>query len=153
LGTRLSEQTQAAAEREAWLADRFKLLTSELLDQQSQRLTEQNQSNLGNLLAPLREQLGDFRKVVAEVYDKESRERALLKHEIESLKNINQRISEDAVNLTQALKADSKTRGAWGEMVLERLLEMAGLQSGRHYVARSEERRVGKECRSRWSPY
>src|SRR5581483_4760525 len=135
LGTRLSEQTQAAAEREAWLADRFKLLTSELLDQQSQRLTEQNQSNLGNLLAPLREQLGDFRKVVAEVYDKESRERALLKHEIESLKNINQRISEDAVNLTQALKADSKTRGAWGEMVLERLLEMAGLQSGRHYVA------------------
>ncbi|HZP66849.1 MAG TPA: DNA recombination protein RmuC [Rudaea sp.] len=135
LGTRLSEQTQAAAEREAWLADRFKLLSSELLDQQSQRLTEQNQSNLGNLLAPLREQLGDFRKVVAEVYDKESRERALLKHEIESLKNINQRISEDAVNLTQALKADSKTRGAWGEMVLERLLEMAGLQSGRHYVA------------------
>jgi len=116
-------------------ADRFKVLSTELLEQQSQKFSEQNQASLGTLLNPLREQLGDFRKTVADVYDKESRERQMLKVEIDSLKNINQRISEDAINLTQALKADSKTRGAWGEVILERLLEMAGLQAGRQYVA------------------
>jgi DNA recombination protein RmuC len=140
--TRLQAQTQATHEREEMLkqvseqlTDRFKVLSGELLDQQSQKFVEQNQNNLGTLLNPLREQLGEFRKRVDEVYDKESRERQLFKHEIESLKNINQRISEDAINLTQALKADSKVRGAWGEVILERLLEMAGLQAGRQYVA------------------
>jgi DNA recombination protein RmuC len=138
--TRLQEQMRAAEERQAMLervreefADRFKSIAGDLLEEKSRRFTEQNQANLGTLLNPLREQLGDFRKTVADVYDKESRERALLKAEIESLKGLNQRISADAVSLTQALKGDSKTRGAWGEMVLERLLEMAGLQAGRQF--------------------
>ena len=142
LGTKLQAETQAAQEKLVLLerlreefAAQFKVVSGELLDQQSQKFVEQNQNNLGVLLNPLREQLGDFRKIVSEVYDKESRERLLLKHEIESLKDINQRISVDAINLTQALKADSKVRGAWGEVVLERLLEMAGLQAGRQYVA------------------
>jgi len=142
LGTKLQAEMQAAQEKLVLLervredfADRFKVLSTELLEQQSQKFSEQNQASLGTLLNPLREQLGDFRKTVADVYDKESRERQMLKVEIDSLKNINQRISEDAINLTQALKADSKTRGAWGEVILERLLEMAGLQAGRQYVA------------------
>ncbi len=151
IATRLQEQTQAASEREAMLkeaadererllrqfreefADRFKALSSELLDVQSQKFTEQNQSHMGNLLNPLREQLGDFRKRVDDVYDKESRERQLLKAEIDSLKNLNQRISEDAVNLTRALKGEARTQGAWGELILERLLEASGLQKGREY--------------------
>ena len=135
--TRLHEQRQAAQERialfERSLNDKFKALSAELLEGQSQKFTAQNQANLGTLLNPLREQLVDFRKRVDEVYDKESRERGLLKHEIDSLKSLNQRISEDAMNLTQALKSESRTRGAWGEMVLERLLEMAGLQAGRQF--------------------
>ena len=131
--TSLHEQTQAAQEREALLADKFKLVSSQLLEQQSQKLTTQNQSNLDALLAPLRDQLGDFRKRVDEVYDKESRERGLLKAEIESLKNLNQRISDDATNLTRALKGDVRAQGAWGELVLERLLEASGLQRGLHY--------------------
>jgi len=138
--TRLQEHIRSAEERQAMLervreefADRFKALAGELLEEKSRKFTEQNQANLGSLLNPLREQLGDFRKRVDEVYDKESRERGLLKHEIEALKNLNLRISEDAVNLTQALKGDSRARGAWGEMVLERLLEMAGLQAGRQF--------------------
>jgi len=142
LGTKLQAEMQAAQEKLALLervredfADRFKVLSTELLDQQSAKFSEQNQASLGTLLNPLREQLGDFRKTVADVYDKESRERQMLRVEIDSLKNINQRISEDAINLTHALKADSKVRGAWGEVVLERLLEMAGLQAGRQYVA------------------
>src|SRR5262249_27704376 len=142
VSTRLHEQSQATQERVALLervreefSDRFKALAGDLLDEKSRKFVEQNEANLGTLLSPLREQLGEFRKRVDEVYDRESRERGLLKVEIESLKGLNQRISEDAVNLTQALKADSRTRGAWGEMVLERLLEMAGLQAGRHYDA------------------
>ncbi|MEP6485503.1 MAG: DNA recombination protein RmuC [Rudaea sp.] len=148
--TRLQEQTQAAHEREALLkqfredfTDRFKTLSGELLDLQSQKFTEQNHNNLGTLLNPLREQLGDFRKRVDDVYDKESRERQLLKTEIDSLKNLNQRISEDAINLTRALKGEARTQGAWGELILERLLEASGLQKGREYevqtVLRDEE--------------
>ncbi len=138
--TRLQEQTQAGAEREALLkqfredfTDRFKTLSGELLDLQSQKFTEQNQNNMGSLLNPLREQLGDFRKRVDDVYDKESRERQLLKAEIDTLKTLNQRISEEALNLTRALKGEARTQGAWGELVLERLLEASGLQKGREY--------------------
>jgi DNA recombination protein RmuC len=131
--TSLREQQQAALEREALLADKFKLVSGQLLEQQSQKLTTQNQSNLDVLLAPLREQLGEFRKRVDEVYDKESRERGLLKAEIEGLKGLNRQLSDDAANLTRALKGESRTQGAWGELVLERLLEASGLQRGLHY--------------------
>jgi len=138
--TRLQEQVHAAEERQAMLervreefADRFKALAGELLEEKGRKFGEQSAANLGTLLNPLREQLGDFRKTVAEVYDKESRERQLLKHEIESLKQINQRIGEDALNLTRALKGEARTQGVWGELVLERLLEASGLQKGREY--------------------
>ncbi|HEX6833597.1 MAG TPA: DNA recombination protein RmuC, partial [Rudaea sp.] len=151
LGTRLQEQMQAAQERQAADAraaeereallkqvreeftDRFKALAGDLLEEKSRKFAEQNQTSLGTLLAPLREQLGDFRKRVDEVYDKESRERGLLKVEIDTLRNLNQRISEDATNLTRALKGEARTQGAWGELILERVLEASGLQKGREY--------------------
>jgi DNA recombination protein RmuC len=131
--TSLQEQAQAAQEREALLADKFKLVSGQLLEQQSQKLTAQNQNNLDVLLGPLREQLGEFRKRVDEVYDKESRERGLLKAEIDGLKGLNRQLSDDAANLTRALKGEARTQGAWGELVLERLLEASGLQRGVHY--------------------
>ncbi|MBS0557289.1 MAG: DNA recombination protein RmuC [Proteobacteria bacterium] len=133
--TRLQEQAQAAVERERALTEKFDLLSRQLLDQQSRKLTEENQASLGVLLTPLREQLGEFRKRVDEVYDKENKERGALQSEIATLKNLNQRISEDAVNLTRALKGDAQAQGAWGEMVLERVLEASGLQKGRGYEA------------------
>ena len=133
LATSLREQQQAAAERERALTEKFDLLSRQLLDQQSRKLTEQNQANLGILLNPLREQLGEFRKRVDEVYDQENRERAGLKTQIDALQNLNQKISQDAINLTRALTGDSQTQGAWGEMALEKLLELSGLQKGRHF--------------------
>jgi DNA recombination protein RmuC len=140
LGTQLRAETQGAQEKLTLLervredfTDRFKSLASDLLEEKSKKFTEQNATNLGTLLNPLREQLGDFRKTVTDVYDKESRERQMLKVEIDALKNMNQRISEDAINLTRALKGEARTQGAWGEMVLERLLEASGLQKGREY--------------------
>ncbi len=142
LAIKLDEQRLALQEKltlldmaREQLSANFKALANEILEDKSKRFTEQNSANIGLLLNPLREQLKDFHKTVSEVYDKESRERGLLKHEIESLKNINQRISEDATNLTRALKGDSKTQGAWGELILERLLEACGLQKGREYDA------------------
>jgi DNA recombination protein RmuC len=138
--TRAQEQHQAAAEKIALLervrenlSDQFKALAGDLLEEKSKKFTEQNQTQLGSLLTPLREQLDGFKKQVGEVYDKESRERQLLKAEIDALKNLNQRIDEDARNLTRALTRESKTQGAWGELVLERLLEASGLQKGRQY--------------------
>ncbi len=138
--TRMQEQHQSAAEKIALLervrenlSDQFKALAGDLLEEKSKKFSEQNQSQLGTLLNPLREQLGEFRKTVGEVYDKESRERQLLKAEIDALKNLNQRIDEDARNLTRALTRESKAQGAWGELVLERLLEASGLQKGRQY--------------------
>lgn len=140
LATRLEEQAVAMQDKLALLdtareqmSASFKALASDILEDKSKRFTEQNALNLGQLLSPLREQITDFRKTVAEVYDKESRERALLKHEIDALKDLNQRISQDAINLTRALKGESKTQGAWGELILERLLEASGLEKGREY--------------------
>ena len=75
----------------------------------------------------------EFKKKVEDVYDKESKDRVSLLNEIVHLKTLNERISEDAVNLTNALKGQSKTRGSWGEMILERVLEESGLQKGREY--------------------
>ena len=138
--TRLHEQRQATADREQMLAhirdefsDKFKALANDLLEEKSKKFSEQNQAQIGSILNPLREQLGDFRKRVDDVYDKDSKERSQLKAEIDALKNLNQRISDDATNLTRALKGDSRTQGAWGELVLERLLEASGLEKGRAY--------------------
>lgn len=138
--TRLHEQRQATLDREQMLAhvreefsDKFKSLANDLLEEKSRKFAEQNQSQIGTLLNPLREQLGDFRKRVDDVYDKENKERSQLKAEIDALRNLNQRISDDATNLTRALKGEARTQGAWGELILERLLEASGLQRGLQY--------------------
>lgn len=140
LATKLEEQRLAMQEKlnlleqaREQMSASFKSLATEILEDKSKRFTEQNSANLGQLLNPLKEQLKDFHKVVIDTYDKESRERGLLKHEIEALKNLNQQIGEDALNLTRALKGESRVQGAWGELILERLLEASGLQKGREY--------------------
>jgi len=88
---------------------------------------------IGGLVDPLKEQLKALGESVAKTYAAEQRERGMLAQQIESLKALNQRISEDAINLTRALKGESQTQGAWGELVLERVLEASGLQAGREY--------------------
>ena len=111
----------------------FQQLAAQLLEEKSEKFTLQNKSNLGEILNPLREQLGDFKKKVEDVYDRESRDRVSLLQELSSLKQLNAKMSEDAINLTRALKGEAKAQGNWGEMVLERLLEASGLSKGREY--------------------
>lgn len=115
------------------LKETFQALAGEILEDKTRRFTEQNQQQLGTLLDPLREQLRDFRDTVSKTYAHEQHERGALANEIRTLRELNMRISEDAVSLTRALRGDQRAQGAWGEMVLERVLELSGLEAGREY--------------------
>ncbi|MEX2130665.1 MAG: DNA recombination protein RmuC [Pseudohongiellaceae bacterium] len=111
----------------------FKNLANEILEDKSRRFTVSNQENITQILKPLQEKIHLFEKKVEETYDRESKERFSLAREIENLQKLNQRISEDAVNLTNALKGDNKAQGTWGEMILESILEKSGLAKGSEY--------------------
>jgi len=111
----------------------FKSIASEILEDKSKRFTESNKESIAQILKPLNEKIHLFEKKVEETYDRESKERFSLAREIRSLQELNVRISEDAVNLTNALKGESKTQGTWGEVILETILEKSGLVKGREY--------------------
>ncbi|WP_372724877.1 DNA recombination protein RmuC [Immundisolibacter sp.] len=130
---RSEEKLAVLQEARGQLTEQFKNLSQEILEDKSRRFTEQNKTNLDALLTPLREQIGGFQKRVEDVYDKESRDRVSLLKEIHTLRDLNQTIAVDAVNLTNALKGQTRTQGVWGEMVLERVLEQSGLQKDREY--------------------
>ena len=114
------------------LRAQFAELAGKIFDEREQRFAETSQQRLGQLLDPLRERIQSFEKRVEESYQQEARERFSLGKELERLQGLNQRLSEEATHLTQALKGQ-KTQGNWGELVLERVLEHAGLQKGREY--------------------
>jgi len=147
LKTRLEEQAKQnkvslkqLEETNSKMILEFENLANKVLENQSKKFTEQNKNNISQVLDPLRQQLGDFKKKVEDVYDKESKDRQSLFHEIKDLKELNSKISEDAINLTNALKGESKTRGNWGEVILERVLEASGLKKGREYDAQDSYR-------------
>lgn len=123
----------------------FRNLANEILEQKGAAFTERNRENLQSILNPLSEKIRLFEKKVEETYDKESKQRFSLQQEIHNLQELNKRISEDALNLTRALKGESKTQGTWGEVILERVLERSGLRRGSEYEVqvnlRSEEGR------------
>lgn len=127
------EKISLLEQAEKKMTDAFENLATRIIDEKSKKFTEQNRVNIGEVLNPLREQLGDFRKKIEDVYDKESKDRVSLYHEITSLKSLNEQMSRDAINLTRALKGDSKKRGNWGEVILERVLEDSGLRNGQEY--------------------
>ena len=111
----------------------FENLAQKIFESRSKKFTEQNKESLSSILNPLKDQLDGFRQRVDDVYEKDSNGRTKLFHEIEQLKGLNQKISEDAINLTNALRGENKTQGNWGEMVLESLLEQSGLRKGYEY--------------------
>jgi DNA recombination protein RmuC len=115
------------------LSDQFKTLASEILDEKSKKFTEQNQTNIGQLLSPLKQQLTDFKAKVEEVYVNEGKDRSALTEQVKQLLTLNQTLSQDATNLTLALKGDRKAQGNWGEIILDDVLEKSGLLRGQHY--------------------
>ncbi len=114
------------------LRAQFAELAAKIFDEREQRFAENSQQRLGQLLDPLKERIQSFEKRVEESYQQEARERFSLSKELERLQQLNQRLSDEATNLTRALKGQ-KTQGNWGELILERVLEHAGLEKGREY--------------------
>ena len=113
--------------------EQFQNLANDILEDKSRRFTEANRENIERILGPLNKDIQEFRKKVEESYSKETVERTVLERKIAELVQLNNRIREDAVNLTNALKGNTKTQGDWGEMILERILENSGLTKGREY--------------------
>ncbi|NWA29136.1 DNA recombination protein RmuC [Pseudomonas gingeri] len=114
------------------LRAQFAELAGKIFDEREARFAENSQQRLGQLLDPLKERIQSFEKRVEESYQQEARERFSLGKELERLQQLNLRLSDEATNLTRALKGQ-KTQGNWGELILERVLEHAGLEKGREY--------------------
>lgn len=115
------------------LSQEFENIANKIFDNKQQQFSVNSKSLLDSTLDPLKLQLGEFRRKVEDVYEKESAERNRLAGQVLELQKQAQKIGEDAVNLAQALKGNNKSQGNWGEVVLERLLEQSGLQKGREY--------------------
>lgn len=130
---RTQEQLALLQEAKQTLMREFENTANKIFDDKQQRFSLQSKEALESTLNPLRQQLGDFRKRVDDVYSQEAAERNKLVGQVTELAKQTQKISQDAINLTNALKGDSKAQGNWGEVVLERLLEESGLQKGREY--------------------
>src|SRR5690606_28747990 len=127
------EQLSLLKTAKAELTREFENLANKIFEQKQQQFSQNSKSLLETTLDPLKLQLSDFRRKVEEVYVQENADRNKLAGQIVELQKQAQKIGEDAVNLAQALKGNSKTQGNWGEVVLERLLEESGLQKGREY--------------------
>lgn len=140
LAQELEAERRAAAEKLRLLEDarqqlteQFKNLANDILEEKSRRFTEQNQNELGALLEPLKLRLTEFQRKVEEAYVTEGKDRTALAEQVRQLMALNQTLSREARQLTEALKGSSKTQGTWGELVLERVLEASGLRRGEEY--------------------
>lgn len=131
---KLSTQKTEIAEMQQQLTSEFRNLSNDILKQHSTEFTQSNQKNIGEILNPLKEKIKEFEDKVQRAYDQEGRDKVSLKTEIVHLLELNRKLSEDAENLTKALKGDVKKQGNWGEMILERVLERSGLVNGENYL-------------------
>ena len=130
---RLSEQRAQLEELQERFTKEFENLANKILDDKSRKFTEQNETQLKNILDPLKERIFNFEKRVNETHNESEKERSALKEQLRTLADMNKRMSEEAINLTRALKGDSKKQGNWGELILEKVLEKSGLMKGREY--------------------
>ncbi|RXI42956.1 DNA recombination protein RmuC [Malaciobacter mytili] len=111
----------------------FENLANKLFDENSKKST----ININQILTPLKEQINSFGKRVNDIHSEETKQRSYLLNEIKNLKELNQQISNDAINLTKALKGDNKIQGDWGELILAKVLEQSGLRQGVEYTTQS----------------
>lgn len=126
---RAREKLELLEQAREGLSNQFQVLANQILEEKARRFTEQNRE----LLDPLRVQLHEFKGKVEEAYVNESKDRVALREQVKQLLGMNQQLSKDAHELAAALKGSSKAQGNWGELVLERILEMAGLRRGFEY--------------------
>ena len=141
LGTLLQSERKNSAEKLAILEDaektlslQFQSLANKIFEEKSVRFGHENKERVTTLLQPLQEQLRAFQKRIDDIQVNDVRERSSLKNEIQHLRELNQQINKEAINLTRALRGDKKRQGNWGELVLERVLEKSGLRKGEEYT-------------------
>jgi len=133
LQEKLITQKQEMEELQKKFTVEFENIAGRILKQNSQDFTLVNQKNIGEILNPLREKIQLFERKVEETYEKGLKDQTDLKAELKKLHDLNLKISDEASNLTKALKGDVKKQGNWGEVILERILERSGLTEGREY--------------------
>ena len=140
LKTRLEETRNAAHERqtileqsEQRLTTQFENLANRIFEHSGKKIEQQNKQSLNFLLSPLKEQLESFKKQVQDSFGEEAKERHTLTHEIRNLQQLNQQMTKEATNLTNALKGNNKIQGNWGEFILSQILDNSGLRLGYEY--------------------
>lgn len=139
-----AEKLELLLQAKTALSDQFKTLANDILEEKSKRFAEQNREGISLLLEPLKTKLTEFQGKVEEVYVNEGKDRSALSAQVNRLVELNQSLSQDAKNLTLALKGSAKTQGNWGELILERVLEASGLRKGHEYhVQESQTREDG----------
>jgi DNA recombination protein RmuC len=129
-----AEKLQMLKEHRGEIKEEFAQLAAKVFEGNSKEFSKLSQENLSSLIKPMESQLSEFKRQINTLYSDEAKDRAMLKQEIISLKELNQQISQDALNLTNALKGEKKQQGIWGEMILEKVLESSGLRKGIEYT-------------------
>ena len=137
LEERFTEQKALLSDLQQKFTKDFEIVANKILEEKTQKFTDQNRLSLDVILTPLKDRIKDFEEKVQKVYDVEAAERNMLKGEIKQLMGLNQQMHVEAQNLTRALKGDSKTQGNWGEFILENILEKSGLVKDREYKTQS----------------
>lgn len=133
LWQRNKEQKLEVEELQEKFTKEFENLANKILEEKTVKFTEQNKENLKNILSPLQEKIQHFEKKVEDTHKESIDYHAALRQQIVGLKEMNEQMSKETLNLTKALKGDSKMQGNWGELILERVLEKSGLEKGREY--------------------
>jgi len=133
LAEKLENQKGEIEKLQKRLTTEFENIATKILKERSDEFSLSNHKNLSEILNPLKERIQLFEKKVDETYDKELRDKISLREEVRKLTELNTRVSQEANNLTKALKGDVKKQGNWGEVILERVLERSGLTKGQEY--------------------
>lgn len=137
LSQRMVEKQREFEETQDRLRRDFELLANRIFDEKNARFQEQSRKEIGEVINPLRERIVEFQQNIQQVQREQSEQSGQLKQQIKQLTDLNQDMLQDARNLTNALKGDSKTQGNWGEFILESVLEKSGLEKGREYVVQA----------------
>jgi DNA recombination protein RmuC len=135
-----NEKLALLAEAKVELSNQFKALATDILEEKSKRFTEQNQTNLAQLLTPLSEKIKIFQQKVEEVYVQEGKDRSALSEQVKLLMGLNQQLSGETGRLTRALTTQAKAQGDLGEMILEKILESSGLRKDHEYLVQNSFR-------------
>ncbi len=134
LRERMDEQKKELQSIQEKFSQEFQILANNIFEEKTKKFTDQNRVNLAEILNPLKDKIVEFEKKVDQTNRENIERNSALGEQMRSLKELNQRITKEAENLTKALKGDTKTQGNWGEFILESILENSGLEKNREYV-------------------